>query len=80
MTSLIRGKYNFTDYYYFDYCFTTDNIDIIIKDESFKDEENNSNYVRKLDLAIISLNAISCGIMLFLGWMLLKSDCNSNNH
>ena len=80
MASLIRGKYNFTDYYYFDYCFTTDNIDIIIKDESFKDEENNSNYVRKLDLAIISLNAISCGIMLFLGWMLLKSDCNSNNH
>jgi len=79
MTSLIRGKYNFIDYYYFDYCFTTDNIDIIIKDESFKDGENNSNYMRKLDLAIISLNAISCGIMLFLGWMLLKSDCNSNN-
>ena len=43
MTPLIRGKYNFIDYYYFVYCFISNNIDKNIKDESFKDEENNSN-------------------------------------
>ncbi len=30
--------------------------------------------MRKLDIGIISLNAISCWIMIFLGWILFKHD------
>ena len=73
------NKYDFKDYYFFNFCFTTSSRNIIIEDESFKEEENNSNYVRKFDIAIISLNAVSCGIMIFLGSMFLKPDFKANN-
>jgi len=79
LTSAVVNEYDFKDYYHFDICFTSYNQKIIIEDESFKEEQNNSNYVRKLDLVIISLNAISSGIMVFLGWMQLKPDCNASN-
>ena len=79
ITSAIVNKYDFKDYYYFEYCFTTYDQNKIIEDQSFKEEEKNSNYIRKLDIGIISLNAISSGIMLFLGWMLIKSDCDAYN-
>ena len=74
ITSAVVNKYDFKDYNYFDYCFTTSEKNIIIEDESFKEEENNSIYMRKLDIGIISLNAISCWIMIFLGWILLRHD------
>ena len=79
ITSAIVNKYDFKDYYYFEYCSTTYDQNKIIEDQSFKEEEKNSNYIRKLDIGIISLNAISSGIMLFLGWMLIKSDCDAYN-
>ena len=79
LTSAVVNEYDFKDYYHFDICFTSYNQKIIIEDESFKEEQNNSNYVRKLNLVIISLNAISSGIMVFLGWMQLKPDCNASN-
>ena len=72
-------EYNFKKYHDFDLCFKSFNQKIIIEDESFKEEEKNSNYVKKLDLAIISLNAVSSGIMIFLSWIFLKADGKTDN-
>ena len=57
---------NFKKYYDFAECFTSYNQKIVMEDESFKEELNNSNYVKKLDLAAIGLNAVSSGIMVII--------------
>ena len=78
LTSIAIDEYNVEEYNIFVVCFSAYQRNKIIEDESFKEEENNSNYVKILDFAIIGLNCFpflfflcSCPICL--------SDCDSSD-
>ena len=72
-------EYNVKELKYFGNCFITEEQNIIIEDESFKEEESNSNYMKKLDIAIICLNAASGVVMISLGCILSSRDSNADD-
>ena len=72
-------EYNVKELKYFGNCFITEEQNIIIEDESFKEEESNSNYMKKLDIAIICLNTASSVVMISLGCILSSRDSNADD-
>ena len=79
LTSMAMKEYNVKELKYFGNCFITEEQNIIIEDESFKEEESNSNYMKKLDIAIICLNAASGVVMISLGCILSSRDSNADD-